>query len=363
MNPIRSRVPLLLTLNLSTALGLLVTMQSVAADRVEIEVATEPGLSPIAPQQWARLLGKLDFSRVRLRSLHPGDTPKLEAHETPGGHRYRIVAILNQREQLLLPGATFTQGDLPRLRAYLQRLREEGPQDFGSPRGRFGLTAGQLQTTLDSLAQTVPFSTAGQSVQATLEQLARQLSLPIEIAPEAETILAQGELIENELQGQAAGTSLALLLRAQGLVLIPEKPRGQPLQLRVARPETDRQAWPVGWKLPTAPRRLLPGLYQRRVFEIDGYSLAEALEALSPRIGVPIRFDRWLLARQQIVPDQIQVTFAREKTYLKRVVDRLLSQARLAWELRVDERGNPFFWITQFGAQSPRAERFSAEQD
>jgi hypothetical protein len=42
-------------------------------------------------------------------------------------------------------------------------------------------------------------------------------------------------------------------------------------------------------------------------------------------------------------------------------VDRLLSQARLASELRVDEGGNAFFWITQFGPQSPRAEPFSSE--
>jgi len=214
---------------------------------------------------------------------------------------------------------------------------------------------------LDSLAQTVPFSTTGQSVQAILEQLARQQPLPVVIEPEAKTILARGGLTEVELQGLATGTSLALLLRGQGLTLAPEKLRGQPLQLRVARPAADRQSWPVGWKSPTPPRRLLPSLYKRRVFEIDGYSLAEALEALGPRIGLPIRFDRWLLARQRIVPDQIQVTFPGEKTYLKRVVDRLLSQARLASELRVDERGNPFFWITQFGPQSPRAEPFSAD--
>jgi hypothetical protein len=338
---------------------LLISPESVAADRVEIEVATEPGLPPTAPQRWAQLLGKLNFSRVRLRGIRPGDAPDLVASETPSGHSYRLLAVLDQREQLLLPGAAFTRSDLQQLRQYLERLREEGLENFAAKRGRFGLTVGRLQTVLEDLTQTVRLSTIGQSTQDILAQLDQQLQLPLVIEPAAQTILARGRLAEVELQGMTAGTSLALLLRAQGLALTPQKLRGQPLQLSVAPLLSDRPSWPVGWKSSTAPRRLLPDLYKRLPIEIDGYSLTEALKALQPRIGVPLRWDRWILGRQQIVPEHVQVTLPRTKTYLKRAVDRLLSQARLANEMRVDEGGNAFFWITQFGQESPRAEQLA----
>jgi len=332
---------------------------AMAADQVEIEVATAPGLPITAPQRWARLLGQLDFSRVRLRGLRPGDQPHLGADQTASGQHYHLLAILNQREQLLLPGATFGRRDLPRFRAYLQRLREDGLENFGAQRGRFGLTAGQLQTVLDNLAGTVQFSTHGKTTREILDQLARQLQLPLKLAPAARAILARGEPAQIELRGTTAGTSLALLLREQGLALTPQKIRGQPLQLGVAPIQSDRSSWPVGWESPTAPRRLLPALYKRRPIEIEGYTLAEALEALQPRIGVPVRWDRWILSRRQIFPGTVQVTLPRTKTYLKGALDRLLSQARLASELRVDEGGHAFFWITQFGNQSPRAERLA----
>jgi hypothetical protein len=40
---------------------------------------------------------------------------------------------------------------------------------------------------------------------------------------------------------------------------------------------------------------------------------------------------------------------------VRRAVDSILSQGRLAGELRVDEAGQPFYWITQFDKDSPRA--------
>jgi len=41
------------------------------------------------------------------------------------------------------------------------------------------------------------------------------------------------------------------------------------------------------------------------------------------------------------------VKLARTKTSYKRVIDRILSQARLASEVRVDEAGVPFLWISR----------------
>ena len=64
---------------------------------------------------------------------------------------------------------------------------------------------------------------------------------------------------------------------------------------------------------------------------------------------VPLLFDERVLAVRSIDPAKIEVSFPRGKTYIRRAVDRVLSQARLAGELRVDEAEKPFYWITQFG--------------
>jgi hypothetical protein len=41
------------------------------------------------------------------------------------------------------------------------------------------------------------------------------------------------------------------------------------------------------------------------------------------------------------------VTLPRTKTYYKRVLDRVLAQARLGAQVRIDEAGTPFLWITR----------------
>jgi hypothetical protein len=339
---------------------MLISSASMAADRIEIEVATEPGLSPTAPQQWAQLLGKLDISRVRIRGIRSGDVPNMAANQASTGTHYRLLAILDRRGQLLLPGAAFKRSELQSLRSYLERLQTDGLENFGAERGRFDLTTGQLQVVLNDLSQAVSHSTQSQSVSEVLTQVSRQLQTPIVIDTLAQRVLAGNRPTNVELQGMAMGTALALLLRTEGLAMTPEK-MGKPLQLRVAPIHSNRQSWPVGWKSPVPARQLHPKLYKRLTIEIDGYSLNEAFEALQPRLTLPYRWDWWILAQRQIVPENIQVSLPRGKTYLKRAADRLLSQARLTTELRVDERGNPFFWVTQFGKESSRAERLDSE--
>ena len=56
----------------------------------------------------------------------------------------------------------------------------------------------------------------------------------------------------------------------------------------------------------------------------------------------------------------MQVKLPRGKTYIRKAVDVILAQGRLGGELRVDEAGTPFYWVTQFTKDSPRAVKLDA---
>lgn len=339
------------------AIVALASMAASAGLGVEIEVVTEPGVAPTAPQQWAQTLGKLGFDRVRIRGMRSGDKPDITAIDMPTGTRYKLLAILDHNERLVLPGARFGRSDLSKLRAFVERLQQDGLAELNAERGRFGLTTGQLTVVLDELSQTVGFSTKGVPPADVVAKLARRFKLSLELSPQASAILRRGAAAEVELESTSAGTALAMLLRQQRLALMPEKPRGKPLRLSVVPLDFKREVWPVGWKPAAAPRQIVPPMYKFLTIEIDGYTLAEALDALAPRLGVPLWFDQLILTRRNIHPDKISVKLPRGKTYLKRAVDRVLAQAHLAGELRIDEAGHAFYWITQFGKESPRAER------
>ncbi len=322
-----------------------------AAPSISIEVAIEPGVALTAPQQWAKTLGKIGLSRVQLRSAHADDRPQVLA---TSGERIKVLAILSRRNELVLPKRRFKSHQLAALRKYFKEL----PLDLAEgddPRGRFDLTDKQFQTIYTDFESLVDFSTVGITRTELLSRLAKKFATPVEIDPVAKVMLTKLPLAK-ELRGMAAGTSLALVLRQQGLALQPEKLRGKPLRIRVIRYDHRIETWPVGWQSEASPRRLAPKMFESLTLEIAGYSLTQALNALKPRLGVPVVMDEWILRRKNIQPDEVQVKLKRGKTYLKKAVDRILSQARLAGELRVDELGQPFYWVTQFGEESLRAE-------
>jgi hypothetical protein len=136
------------------------------------------------------------------------------------------------------------------------------------------------------------------------------------------------------------------VLRPLGLVLLPEKTRGAEVRLRVTDMRQADQVWPVGWPSEKNASERVPALLKFLNVEINDTPLAEALDAIQQRLEVPFLFDRNALARQRIDLDQAKVSLPSGKTFYGKILDRLLTQARLSWEVRVDEAEQPFLWIS-----------------
>jgi hypothetical protein len=79
---------------------------------------------------------------------------------------------------------------------------------------------------------------------------------------------------------------------------------------------------------------------------INDTPLSEALNAIGQRLELPFIFDHNALAREGIDIDSEKVSLPPGRTYYMRIITRLLSQAKLTSDLRVDEAGRPFLWIT-----------------
>jgi hypothetical protein len=130
------------------------------------------------------------------------------------------------------------------------------------------------------------------------------------------------------------------------LILHPRKVRGGELQHVIAVPTAESEAWPMGWPPESSERKLAPMLFEFLNVEIAGIPLPKALAALAERLKLSFLIDENALARERIKMDEEKVSVPVGRTYYKRVVDRILAQAMLAGELRVDEAGRPFYWIT-----------------
>ncbi|HEX4413768.1 MAG TPA: hypothetical protein VH107_09080, partial [Lacipirellulaceae bacterium] len=169
--------------------------------------------------------------------------------------------------------------------------------------------------------------------------------------------------VVDELKGLSAGTALAMILRPGSLVMRPEKPRGQSVIYRIiaadadtisqntlgktSGPDSNQKNWPIGWEPDKSPGEVAPSLMETLNAEIAGYSLEEAIEAITPRLKVPLYVDHALFSVHHIDPTKIQVKLPRAKMSYKRLLDRVFTQAHVGCTIRVDESGKPFLWVTR----------------
>jgi hypothetical protein len=334
-----------------------------AAPPVDLEVATEQGVQITAPQEWLQLLTAIGIEHVRIRGMRSGDEPQVVNRGPADRPNYHVVAILTARDELRLPGRTFSRGDRAKLKDFFAQLAADGAESLTAARGRFGLTEKEMRATLADLTQPINFETRGQPLRVVIDQCQSKMASKVAIDADVDREIRAASPVVDDVKGLSAGTALAMVLRSYGLVMRPEKTRGQPVVYRIARADANAlaqstigrlndndndaiQNWPVGWEFNETPGDVAPSLSEFLNAEIDGYTLAEALAAIGPRVKIPFCFDHAAMKAKQIDPAKIQVKMARTRTSYKRVIDRVLAQARLGSQLRVDEAGTPFLWIT-----------------
>jgi hypothetical protein len=224
------------------------------------------------------------------------------------------------------------------------KLRDGGEDAISMKPAAFGLLPKQLVAVHHALAVPVESPTLGKPPREAAKAIADRLSLKFIADAAAQRALASDEPIGDELQGITSGTALAALLRPLGLIMLPEK-NGPDIRLRIAASRDVKEFWPVGWPPKGNPSETLPELFKFLKVEIDSAPLSDAITAISCRVKAPLLLDHNSLAAGQ-VDLNTKVSLPTSSTFYARALDRLLFQARLKYDLRVDEAQKPFLWIT-----------------
>jgi len=315
-----------------------------AAGRVRLELVGDARGAALAFQEWARLLSRAGVKNVRIRSGGATDKVGIEVRGTQDRPLYVVTGIVNSPDELILPSGRFRRRDVARLARWLEELAKHGPAGGGAEKSPFGLSAEQFEEVHEDLAQPVGFSTRGTARNEVVQKMSRRLLLPLRLDAEATRALGEDKVAE-ELLGLSCGTALACVLRPAGYCLLPRR-LGQKTVYTVQKARPGLEIWPVGWE-PDKPRRdVLPALFEFHNVNIQGVSAAVALEAIGKRLKVPVLLDHNAMARHGVDPAKALVSYPRGRTTYSLVLRKILFQAGLKFELRVDEAGNPFLWIS-----------------
>jgi hypothetical protein len=318
-----------------------------AAPPIDLEVIVEERSSVTAQQEWLKRLSELKLAGLTIRSAREGEEPEIVNRGTEDQPRYKIVAFLTRNEQLILQGGKFGRNDMNKLRAFFDTLGLQGVEGVTKRRTLFGLTDDQLITLTKNLEPTVAFETKGKPPAEVVSQLGENIEPAIVISSDAKQAFTDATPCRDEVKGITSGTALAVLVRPYGLVVQPTLVGGN-VELHVVKPLENAETWPVGWPLEEniTEKAAIPALMEFITVEIKDIDLPQALGALQERLEAPFLFDHNQLAKHGIVPEKIEVSVPPGRSYYKKILERVLFQAKLKSEIRTDELGKPIVWIT-----------------
>ncbi len=315
-----------------------------AAGRVRLELVGEGRGTSMAFQQWAGLLGKAGIRNVRIRTATATDRVGIEVRGTKDNPLYVVTGVIRSRDELILPSGRFRRSDVARLARRLDDLARLGPADRREPATAFGLSSEQIEQVLEDLSRPVGFSTVGMVRRATVERIVDRLLLPTKIDPAMADALDDDKISE-ELLGISRGTALAYLLRPAVMCLVPCKLNGRVVYV-TKRPKPGMEIWPVGREPNSPVRELLPAIYEFHNVNIQNVPADRAMAAIGKLLKVPVLIDHDALARHGIEPAKVLVTHPRRRTTYSIALRKILFQAGLKFEVRVDDAGEPFLWIS-----------------
>lgn len=347
---------------------LLAQSPAATADKTLLEVeilAPAIGIDPLMAQTWRKVFEEIGES-VRIRQPLPSDAPKVDELQRGPFRLVRVVGELDRTGAVTFPGKTFRTSQSRQLAEYLQELKIYGAQ--GSPVGKplWGLTKEQFERVYVQLAHPVEESTQGETFDVILQRIPLG-SLKIVFHSSAEELAARtrSDILDDELKGLTAGTSLAFVLSQQGLGFHPQRLPGGEIRLMVQSLVDIPDAWPVGWPLPENRRRdeAVPGMFKKVETGVNESPLQVVLKVLESQSGTHILLDRRACLEKELDPDVIMVSYPRRKTAWSLILSHVVVNSHMTMHYRQDEAGTGFMFVNPFAGYRPPEKKTPSEKE
>ncbi len=313
---------------------------------VELEVYSSPTTSAVLQHQWLEALSEVQADRVSAKTAR---TPKPGVEESSWGSSKVIVVkgVINNRK-IKLPGKSFSITDKRGIKEYLQGLRADGAKTTLAEKKAFGLTSEQLVDVHSQLAAVHPSSTQNTETGRLLNELIQSLPLAVNLSPAAQSAINSDVKVSNEYKEISIGTVTSIELRRHDLVMRPVPKRGRGVELEIVPTAAAPESWPQGWPSQAVPVKTFPKLFEVTALQLNNVPLDSVLSAIARRLKIEFIVDPAAWGGTPVDLSTIEVTYNKPRSSYSAAVSNILSQSkpRLRYDLRLDENGKPFIWIT-----------------
>ena len=321
------------------------TASAGADGRVEVTLVTGDRASITAQHEWARDLARAGITDVRIRTQRARERLGVEVRGTPSAPVYSVTGQITAANEVRFPGAKFRSGDAIGVARWLDDLARRGPAEQRPKMTAFGLDVHQFEQVHDDLTQPVGFSTGQKKRAEVVRKIAERLSFPLKI-DQRQLRAAGDDKVAEELSGFSCGTALACVVRPMKMCLVPRPSAQGEIEYAIVAEKEGVKPWPIGWESKKSKREIVPGLLEFLNANLQGVPLAKVLAILGERLDAPVLMDHNAMDRHGIDPDKVIINLPQTRTTYASVLKRVLFQARMKSQLKVDEAGRPFFWAT-----------------
>jgi hypothetical protein len=336
---------------------------------IHVEILTQGIDAGPNPQRWGQAFAEIGLD-CRIRQGSRDDVPEITEEQEGRVRRITVVGVLDGTGKIQFPDVSFTMADQVEFQKWFAELERYGVQ--GNPDGQtnWGLDEAQLIELLGHLGQPITAEVKGLPLRQVLDELPfpevmtlreiapsneRTTSIDAQSAPITAPGLDRNAVVVHEVQGLSLGTGLAVLLSEQGLGFQPLRNPDGSTDLQIIPLGGERKPWPIGWDIgDQTPRdQLFPTLFEFFPINIEDVSLSQTLSEISKRSEVPILVDYRECAAREIDLTQLRVTVVEPQSAWGLVIRRIVTQAKLTFDYRLDEADRPFIWIYPFVPYTP----------
>jgi len=315
---------------------------------VEVLIQSLPSYR-IKSQEWGRVFQELGYS-VRFRAPRAGEAPRVEDLDRDDFLATRVVAAMAADGSIRIGKQKFDIESTKLLTQALADIQRHGAKGPPNSNPTWGLTDEQFKEVTQLLGVPVENPVELQSSILAVESAGLPANMRIKFTDAArqQALALRPESAPDaiELQGFTKGSAIAIVLAQYGLGFRPRYVAPGQYDMEIDLGNESNNLWPIGWKPVQSFSEILPSYFRAIPLDVEDVEVSALVGAISEKIGVAHFSSAYELAAKGLDINTLRYTRKDDRISPARLLTAVGDKLELGFDVRVDEAGKMFLWVT-----------------
>lgn len=315
---------------------------------VEVLIQSQPSYR-IKSQEWGRVFQELGYS-VKFREPRAGEAPRVEDQDRENALATHVVAAMEANGSIRIGSQKFDIDRTQPLVLALEEIRRHGAKGPPNSSPTWGLTDEQFKEVTRMLGQPVGKPVELQSSILAIESvgLPGNMRMKFTDAARQQALAKRPETAPEsmDLQGFTKGSAIAIILAQYGLGFRPKFVALGNYDLEIDLGNESSNLWPIGWRPEQSFSEILPAYFRAIPLDVEDVEVQALTGAIADKLGIPHFSSAYALKSKSLDIHSLKYTRKDDRISPARLLTAIGDKLDLGFDIRVDEAGKMFLWVT-----------------